>query len=107
VCSFEHTIRACVFYRTHTPAIVYTSRYLKPTVRKPKARARWVPTSEASELIKNRRYFSCKEKEYIARKCPKYRSASRSAEINYTTASEPVSNNKGSKSGSSYKTGKK
>jgi hypothetical protein len=33
VCSFEHTIRACVFYRTHTPAIVYTSRYLKPTGR--------------------------------------------------------------------------
>jgi hypothetical protein len=31
VCSFEHTIRACVFYRTHTHAIVYTSRYLKPT----------------------------------------------------------------------------
>jgi hypothetical protein len=74
---------------------------------KTKARARWVPTSEASELIENERCFNCKKKGHIARKCPKYRPASRSTEINYTTASEPVSDNKGSKSGSGYKTGKK
>jgi hypothetical protein len=29
MCSLEHMIQACVFYRTH--AIVYRSRYLKPT----------------------------------------------------------------------------
>jgi hypothetical protein len=74
---------------------------------KTKARARWILTSEASELIENRRYFSCKKKGHIARKCPEYRPASRLAEVNYTTASEPVSNSKGSKSGSGYKTGKK
>jgi hypothetical protein len=73
---------------------------------KTKARARWIPTSEASELIENGRCFSCKKKGHIVRKCPKYRPASRSAEVNYTTASEPVSDNKESKSGSGYKTGK-
>jgi hypothetical protein len=73
---------------------------------KTKARARWIPTSEASELIENGRCFNCKEKGHIARKCPEYRPASRSAEVNYTTASEPVSDSKGSKSGSSYETGK-
>jgi hypothetical protein len=46
---------------------------------KTKARARWVPTSEASELIDNGRCFNCKKKGHIARKCPKYRPASRSA----------------------------
>jgi hypothetical protein len=74
---------------------------------KTKARARWVLTSEASELIKNERCFNCRKKGHIARKCPEYRPASRSAEINHTTANEPVSDNKKSKSGSSYKTGKK
>jgi hypothetical protein len=74
---------------------------------KTKARARWVPTSEASELIKNGRCFSCRKKEHIARKCPEYRLASRSAGVNHTTASEPVSDSEGSKSGSGYKTGKK
>jgi hypothetical protein len=74
---------------------------------KTKARARWVPTSEASELIENGRCLSCKKKEHIARECPKYRPASRSTEINYTTASEPVSNSEESKSGSGYETGKK
>jgi hypothetical protein len=39
---------------------------------KTKARARWVPTSEASELIENGRCFNCRKKEHIARKCPKY-----------------------------------
>jgi hypothetical protein len=73
---------------------------------KTKARAKWVFTSKAFELIENGRYFSCKKKGHIARKCPKYRPASRPAEINYITASEPVSDNKGFKSGSSYKTGK-
>jgi hypothetical protein len=73
---------------------------------KTKARARWVPTSEASELIENGRCFSCKEKGHIARECSEYRPASRSAEVNYTTASEPVSDGKGSKSGSGYKTEK-
>jgi hypothetical protein len=75
--------------------------------RKTKARAKWVPISEASELIKNGRCFSCKKKEHITRKCPKYQSASRSAGVNYTTASEPVSDSEESKSGSGYKTGKK
>jgi hypothetical protein len=74
---------------------------------KTKARARWVFISEAFELIENERCFSCKKKGYIARKCPKYRPASRSAGINYITASEPVSDSKGFKSGSGYKTGKK
>jgi hypothetical protein len=74
---------------------------------KTKARARWIPTSKASELIENRRCFSCKKKGHIVRKCPEYRPASRSAGVNYTTASEPVSNNEESKSGSGYKTGKK
>jgi hypothetical protein len=73
---------------------------------KTKARARWIPTSEASELIKNGRCFGCRKKEHITRKCPEYRPANRSAEVNHTTASEPVSNNKGSKSGSGYKTEK-
>jgi hypothetical protein len=75
--------------------------------RKTKARARWVPISEAFELIENKRCFSCKKKGHIARKCPKYRSASRSAKVNHTTASEPVSDNEESKNGSGYKTGKK
>jgi hypothetical protein len=48
-----------------------------------------------------------KKKEHIARKCPKYQSANRSAEVNHITASEPVSDNKVLKSGSGYKTGKK
>jgi hypothetical protein len=74
---------------------------------KTKARARWIPISEASELIENGRCFSCKKKEHIARKCPEYRPASRSAGVNYTTASEPVSDNEEFKSGSGYKTGKK
>jgi hypothetical protein len=74
---------------------------------KTKARARWVPISEASELIENGRCFNCKKKGHIARKCPKYRPASRSTGVNHITASEPVSNNKESKSGSGYKTGKK
>jgi hypothetical protein len=74
---------------------------------KTKARARWIPTSEASELIENWRCFSCKKKGHIARECFKYRPASRSAGVNYTTASEPVSDSKGSKSGSGYKAGKK
>jgi hypothetical protein len=74
---------------------------------KTKARARWVPTSEASELIENGRCFSCRKKGHIARKCPEYRPASRPAGVNYTTASEPVNDNKESKSGSGYKTGKK
>jgi hypothetical protein len=74
---------------------------------KTKARARWVPTSEASELIENGRCFSCKKKGHIARECPEYRPANRPTGVNYTTASEPVSNNEGSKSGSGYKTGKK
>jgi hypothetical protein len=73
---------------------------------KTKAKARWVPTSEASELIENGRCFSCKEKGHIARKCPEYRPASRPAGINHITASEPVSDNKESKSGSGYKTEK-
>jgi hypothetical protein len=76
-------------------------------IGKTKARAKWVPTSEASELIENGRCFNCRKKGHIARKCPKYRPASRSAGVNYTTASEPVSDNKESKSGSGYKTGKK
>jgi hypothetical protein len=74
---------------------------------KTKARAKWILTSEASELIKNGRCFSCKKKEYIAQKCPKYRPASRLIEVNYITASEIVSDNKKSKSGSGHKTGKK
>jgi hypothetical protein len=74
---------------------------------KTKARAKWVPTSEASELIENGRCFSCKKKGYIARKCPEYRPASRLTGVNYTTASEPVSDNEESKSGSGYKTEKK
>jgi hypothetical protein len=74
---------------------------------KTKARARWVPISEAFELIENGRCFSCKKKGHIARKCPKYRPASCSAGVNYTTASEPVSDSKKPKSGSGYKTGKK
>jgi hypothetical protein len=74
---------------------------------KTKARAKWILISEASELIKNGRCFSCKKKGHIARKCPEYRSASRPAGVNYTTANEPVSDNKESKSGSGYKTGKK
>jgi hypothetical protein len=74
---------------------------------KTKARAKWVLTSEASELIENRRCFSCRKKGHIARKCPKYRPARRSAEVNHITANEPVSDNKESKSGSGYKTGKK
>jgi hypothetical protein len=74
---------------------------------KTKARARWVPTSEASELIENGRCFNCRKKGHIARECPEYRPASRPAGVNHTTASEPVNNNKGSKSGSGYKTGKK
>jgi hypothetical protein len=73
---------------------------------KTKARARWVPISEASELIENRRCFSCRKKEHIVRECPEYRPASRSAGVNYTTASEPVSDNKGFKGGFGYKTGK-
>jgi hypothetical protein len=73
---------------------------------KTKVRAKWVPISEASELIENGRCFSCKKKEHIARKCPKYRSASRPAEVNYITANEPISDNKGFKGGSGYKTGK-
>jgi hypothetical protein len=73
---------------------------------KTKARARWVPTSEASELIKNGRCFSCRKKGHIARKCPEYQPASRSTGINHTTASEPVSDNEKSKSGSGYKTEK-
>jgi hypothetical protein len=74
---------------------------------KTKARARWVPISEASELIENGRCFNCKKKGHIARECPKYRPANRSAGVNHTTASEPVSDNEGSKSGSGYETGKK
>jgi hypothetical protein len=74
---------------------------------KTKARARWIPTSEASELIENGRCFNCKKKGHIARKCPKYQPASRLTEVNYITASEPVSDNKESKSSSGYKTGKK
>jgi hypothetical protein len=74
---------------------------------KTKARARWIFTSEASELIENGRCFSCRKKGHIARKCPEYQSASRSAEVNYITANEPVSDSKESKSGSGYKTGKK
>jgi hypothetical protein len=72
-----------------------------------KARARWVLTSEASELIENGRCFSCKKKGHIARKCPEYRFANYLAEVNYITASEPVSDSEKSKSGSGYKTGKK
>jgi hypothetical protein len=75
--------------------------------RKTKARARWVPTSEAFELIKNWRCFNCKKKRHIARKCPEYQTANRLTGVNHITASEPISNNKGSKSGSGYKTGKK
>jgi hypothetical protein len=75
--------------------------------RKTKARARWVPTLEASELIKNGRCFSCKKKGYIARECPEYRFASRLTKVNYITANEPVSDNKESKSGSGYEAGKK
>jgi hypothetical protein len=41
-------------------------------VGKTKARAKWVPTSEASELIENERCFSCRKKGHIARKCPEY-----------------------------------
>jgi hypothetical protein len=74
---------------------------------KTKARARWIPILEVSELIENERCFSCRKKGYIARKCPKYRFANRSAEVNYITASEPVSDSKKSKSGFGYKTGKK
>jgi hypothetical protein len=74
---------------------------------KTKARARWILTSEASELIENGRCFSCKEKGYIARKCPEYRPANRLTEVNHITASELISDNKGFKSGSGYKTGKK
>jgi hypothetical protein len=73
---------------------------------KTKARARWVPTSEASELIENGRCFSCREKGHIARECPEYRPASRPAGVNHTTASEPVSDSEESKSGSGYETGK-
>jgi hypothetical protein len=75
--------------------------------KKTKVRAKWVPISEASELIENKRCFSCRKKGYIARKCLKYRLASRSTGVNYITASEPVSDSKESKSGSGYKTGKK
>jgi hypothetical protein len=75
--------------------------------RKTKAKARWVLISEAFELIENGRCFNCKKKGYIARKCPEYRPASHSAGVNYITASEPVSDNKESKGGSGYKTGKK
>jgi hypothetical protein len=74
---------------------------------KTKARARWVLISEASELIENGRCFSCRKKEHIARECLEYRPASRSAGVNYITASEPVSDNEGFKSGSGYETGKK
>jgi hypothetical protein len=74
---------------------------------KTKARAKWVPTSEASELIENGRCFSCKKKGHIARKCPKYRPANRSTGINHTMANEPVNDNEKSKNGSGYKTGKK
>jgi hypothetical protein len=73
---------------------------------KPKVRAKWVLISKASELIKNGRCFNCKEKGHIARECPEYRPANRSVGINYTTASEPVSDNEGSKNGIGYKTGK-
>jgi hypothetical protein len=73
---------------------------------KTKARARWVFTSEASELIENGRCFSCRKKGHIARECPEYRPANRPAEVNHTTANEPVSYNKGSKSGSGYETKK-
>jgi hypothetical protein len=74
---------------------------------KTKARARWIPISEASELIENRRCFNCRKKGHIVQKCPKYRPASRLTEVNYTTASELISDNKESKSGSGYKTEKK
>jgi hypothetical protein len=74
---------------------------------KTKIRARWVSISEASELIENGRCFSCRKKGHIARKCPEYRSANRSAKVNYIIANEPVSDNKESKSGSGYKIGKK
>jgi hypothetical protein len=74
---------------------------------KTKARARWIPASEASKLIENGRCFNCKKKKHIARECPEYRPASRSAGINYITASEPVIDSEKSKSGSGYKTGKK
>jgi hypothetical protein len=57
-------------------------------------------------IIKNERCFNCRKKGHIARKCPKYRPANRSAEVNHTTESEPVSDNKELKSGSGYKTGK-
>jgi hypothetical protein len=73
---------------------------------KTKAKARWILTSKASELIENGRCFSCRKKGHIARKCPEYRPASRSTEVNYTTASEPVSDNEGFKNGSGYETGK-
>jgi hypothetical protein len=73
---------------------------------KTKARARWVLILKASELIENGRCFNCKKKGHIARKCPKYRPANYLTKINYTTASEPVSDNKESKSGSGYKIGK-
>jgi hypothetical protein len=76
-------------------------------IGKTKARARWIPTPEAFELIKNRRCFSCRKKGHIARKCPKYQPANRLTKVNYTTVNEPVSDNKESKSGSGYKTGKK
>jgi hypothetical protein len=74
---------------------------------KTKVRARWVFISEASELIENGRCFSCRKKGHIAQKCPKYRPASRPAGVNHITASEPVSDNRESKSGSGYETGKK
>jgi hypothetical protein len=73
---------------------------------KTKARARWILTSEASELIENGAALIAKKKGHIARECPEYQPASRSAGINYITASEPVSDNKKSKSGSGYKMGK-
>jgi hypothetical protein len=75
-------------------------------IGKTKVRAKWVPTSETSELIKNGRCFSCKKKGHIARKCPKYRPASRPIEVNHTTANELVSDNEEFKSGSGYKTEK-
>jgi hypothetical protein len=75
-------------------------------VGKTKIRAKWILISEASELIENGRCFNCKKKGHIIRKCPKYQSASRLAEVNYITASEPVNNSKESKSGSGYETGK-
>jgi hypothetical protein len=64
---------------------------------KTKTKAKRVPISKTSKLIKNGRYFICKKKKYIARKCLKYRPASRPTEVNYITANEPVSDNKNRK----------